>query len=219
MDRTADLHDLCVACATRNGSDQATIRKIKGAAILRPLPKHNDFTKTAQNIAGNIKTMSTFVQKHRPGFFHPELATERERDSIEEEVGLFVKTCTERVDSLKDLIIFQSSERRSAHVVAHLHGIVLILSERLKEVTETFDECRQARYESQLANYQHTQQLREQASSQRGAIAARRRGQDDRADDSANDGSVSGLQMQHSDMLADELEGLVDQVPEEAPHL
>eukprot|EP00959_Pyramimonas_sp_CCMP1952_P336345 7043027-Pyramimonas_sp.AAC.1 len=92
--------------------------------------------------------MRVFVAKHRPIFFHPERASERERDrisekvlrthdnksdnaaggltrcSIEGEVGLFVKACKESIDKLQDKIQEEISKRTkpSKHYIAHLQG-------------------------------------------------------------------------------------------------
>ena len=77
--------------------------------------------------------------------------TEQERDDIEHQVSVFVKACKDQIDILKNRIhdeeknvtstrwLSLQDDSSHADVVAHKHGVVLILSERLHFVTAHFD--------------------------------------------------------------------------------
>ncbi|CAN6461657.1 unnamed protein product [Victoria cruziana] len=108
----------------------------------------------------SIDELERFIVKHRKDYIEPHRATEQERDSIEHEVGVFIKTCKEQIDILKDTInaddkknprLWLSNQvQPHADVIAHKHGVVLILSERLHSVTSLFDQLRAIRFQDAI---------------------------------------------------------------------
>ncbi|XP_019052057.1 PREDICTED: syntaxin-81-like isoform X4 [Nelumbo nucifera] len=97
--------------------------------------------------------------KHWKDYVDPHRATEQERDSIEHEVSVFIKTCKEQIDILKNRIhdedtsgkskawLSMRSDNSHVDIVAHKHGVVLILSEKLHSVTSQFDQLRAIRFQ------------------------------------------------------------------------
>ena len=87
--------------------------------------------------------------------------------SIEGEVGLVVKGAKDGLDALQERIAEFSRQRGreapSPHAVAHLQGVVLILSERLQQLTRLFDRCRAACFREALAPWEHANRLRVRA--------------------------------------------------------
>jgi len=218
MDRTAEFREQAVAYAT-NAGDPAKLAKVRSSSVLPPVKSRSEFRIAAASVAKSLQTMRVFVAKHRPIFFHPERASERERDSIEGEVGLFVKACKESIDKLQDKIEEMSkSSRPSKHHIAHLQGAVLILSEKLQSVTESFDECRAVRFKESLASWEHTCSIRQEVASH---SEVKPRGPTASGSGSMESQSQPTAQLQQQLMannegenLARQLAGLVDQVRE-----
>lgn len=100
--------------------------------------------------------------KHRRDYVDLHRTTEQERDNIEHEVGVFVKACKEQIDILKNRIHEEEKNggaktwlgTRDASsrldLIAHQHGVVLILSERLHSVTAQFDRLRSMRFQDAI---------------------------------------------------------------------
>lgn len=88
--------------------------------------------------------------------------TEQERDNIEHEVVIFVKSCRDQINILQNMIcteekstntkswLHRRDDNINADVVAHKHGVVLILSERLHSVSVQFDRLRSIRSQEAL---------------------------------------------------------------------
>jgi hypothetical protein len=104
-----------------------------------------------------------------------------DRDRIEAEVGAVVKTCAAQIEQLKGSVIAAQKEQQAARrrmmaaaahhrrinppggvgggpaalvneeTIAHLHGVVLALADRLGEVSAAFDKCRAARHSAAAA--------------------------------------------------------------------
>eukprot|EP00898_Chlorokybus_atmophyticus_P000466 jgi/Chlat1/141/Chrsp1S03231 len=144
-DITPALRDAARRYASQHGLDQT---KATAKAILRPAGKRSAFSQTANEMYSNIRTMATFVSQHRRDYTEPDRLTERERDHIENEVGLFVKACRARIETLTASI--PSAAKSNADMRAHQHGMVLIISERLATVTSTFDKYRAIRFQQVL---------------------------------------------------------------------
>ncbi|CAO2177517.1 unnamed protein product, partial [Urochloa humidicola] len=77
-------------------------------------------------------------------------------------VGVFVKACKEQIDILKNRIheeeqdgsaktwLGTRDESSRLDLIAHQHGVVLILSERLHSVTAQFDRLRSMRFQDAI---------------------------------------------------------------------
>ncbi|XP_062114714.1 syntaxin-81-like, partial [Humulus lupulus] len=87
--------------------------------------------------------------KHHKDYVDLHRTTEQERDSIEHEVGAFIKACQDQIDVLKNSINDEETnstgwlgiqvDKSNDDTVAHKHGVVLSLSEKLHSVTSQFD--------------------------------------------------------------------------------
>jgi syntaxin 18 len=144
------------------------------------------------------------------------------RDDIETEVRLSVQACQAHVDMLKSTVQARAAGKEDTpQTVAHLHGVVLIVTERLAKVASAFDQCREVRFKKVLAE---ADRKRRRAPPPR--AFARPRGGGGRApggaapDDGAGERPGPGFsgrdqmqtQMTESDALAEELAGVADQV-------
>lgn len=137
--------------------------KVSGSLILHSNPPHTKFTLTAIEILGNIRAMHAFVMKHGKDYLNKNRSTEQDRDKIENEVGLFVKACRERIEVLKNSIGMEEKQAHGASwlaalgrgsqntdCIAHQHGVVLILSEQLHSITAHFDTLRAVRFQDAI---------------------------------------------------------------------
>eukprot|EP00238_Polyblepharides_amylifera_P013300 CAMPEP_0196583172 /NCGR_PEP_ID=MMETSP1081-20130531/42374_1 /TAXON_ID=36882 /ORGANISM="Pyramimonas amylifera, Strain CCMP720" /LENGTH=305 /DNA_ID=CAMNT_0041903981 /DNA_START=136 /DNA_END=1050 /DNA_ORIENTATION=+ len=226
-DRTGEFRQIAVQRAKQAGMNEAKLTKFASEAILPRVIAKSDFEKSSRDVSKSLITLHNFVWKNRPVFLHPERASDRERDNIEIEVSLFVKACKERIDQLQLQIqpntdpghTNKNKQTMSTHLAAHLQGVVLILSERLRAVTEVFDDCRAARFKDSLRAWDSTSQLRKEVASHSQA-AGHSAPKPRTSEDVSATPSFAGAQQQKMSverdgaMLVKELEGLVDQVRE-----
>lgn len=161
-DRTEDFKESVRVAALAHGYTEAQLAALMSAFIIRkPNPK-SPFTKAAIKTLESIRELEKFIVKHRKDYVDTHRTTEQERDTIEYEVGVFVKACKEQIDILKNRI-HEDEKNRSAKtwlstrdegsrldLIAHQHGVVLILSERLHSVTAQFDRLRSMRFQEAI---------------------------------------------------------------------
>ncbi|XP_018450828.1 syntaxin-81 isoform X3 [Raphanus sativus] len=105
----------------------------------------------------SIKELDQFMLKHRKDYVDMHRTTEHEKDSIEQEITAFIKACKEQIDILKNSIRNEEANSKgwlglaadsfNADTIAHKHGVVLILSEKLHSVTSQFDQLRATRFQ------------------------------------------------------------------------
>ncbi|XP_016504492.1 syntaxin-81-like isoform X3 [Nicotiana tabacum] len=98
--------------------------------------------------------------KYKKDYVDLHSITEQERDSIEHEVTVFVKSCKEQIDVLKNSINEEDAHSKgwlgfkgdnlNADTIAHKHGVVLILSEKLHSVMLQFDQLRAIRFQDAI---------------------------------------------------------------------
>ncbi|XP_060187764.1 syntaxin-81 isoform X4 [Lycium barbarum] len=108
----------------------------------------------------SIGTLEQFLMKHKKDYVDLHRTTEQERDSIEHEVTIFVKSCKEQIDVLRNSINEEDANSKgwlglkgdnlNADTIAHKHGVVLILSEKLHSVTSQFDQLRAIRFQDAI---------------------------------------------------------------------
>ncbi|KAI3859738.1 hypothetical protein MKW92_006583 [Papaver armeniacum] len=158
-DRTEDLKDTVRSVALSLEYDESKIASILASFIIRKPRQKSPFTKAALKTLESIETLDKFIVKHRKDYVERHRTTEQERDSIEHEVGVFIKACKEQIDILQRRIKDEDKNGTSrpwlgimvdnsqADIVAHRHGVVLILSERLHVVTAQFDQLRAIRFQ------------------------------------------------------------------------
>ncbi|XP_068654906.1 syntaxin-81 isoform X2 [Aristolochia californica] len=130
--------------------------------IMRKPKQKSPFTKAALRTLESIDELERFILKHRKDYVDLHRTTEQERDGIEHEVSVFIKACKEQVEILTNRIHDEEENRNSkswlslrgdgshADLIAHRHGVVLILSERLHSVTSQFDQLRAARFQDAI---------------------------------------------------------------------
>lgn len=157
-DRTEDFREAVRIIASKQGFDKVKMAKISESLILRRPQQKCPFTQSALKILESIRTLQNFIVNHKKDYMDRHRTTEQDRDSIEHEVGVFVKACREQIENLKNSI--ESKERKkqavtwlgvqgdatNAEDIAHKHGVVLILSEQLHSITSFFDQLRAERF-------------------------------------------------------------------------
>eukprot|EP00897_Mesotaenium_endlicherianum_P003361 jgi/Mesen1/3052/ME000018S02367 len=164
MDITELFRKAVRSAAISSGYEEGKLSKVSAALIMRPSTSYSPFLMTAFEIFGNIRTMQAFILQHQKDYLDRRRSTESEKDNIEHEVALFVKACRQRIEVLKDSIgqegdkagggLLTGFKRSNVHMVAHQHGVVLILSERLAGVTSAFDAMRGLRFQEVLQRAQ-----------------------------------------------------------------
>lgn len=159
-DRTEDFKDAVNRGALSLGFNEAKRAALMASFIMHKPRERSNFTKAALKTLESIGTLEQFLIKHRKDYVDPHRTTEEERDSIEHEVSVFVKACKEQIDILKTSITDEEAnakgwlgmrgENVNADTIAHKHGVVLILSERLHSVTSQFDQLRAVRFQEAI---------------------------------------------------------------------
>ncbi|XP_011628097.1 syntaxin-81 [Amborella trichopoda] len=149
------VHDVALSL----GYNESQMAAISASLILpRPCEK-SPFIKAALKTLESIAELERFIVKHRKDYVDLHRTIEQERDSIEHEVSVFIKTCKDQIDCLRNSIYNENNKVKSrkwlsiqednshADIIAHRHGVVLILSERLHAVTAQFDQLRAIRFQ------------------------------------------------------------------------
>ncbi|QCD92167.1 syntaxin-81 [Vigna unguiculata] len=159
-DRTEDFKDAVRHTAHSLGYDEAKVASIMASFIIHKPPQRSPFSKAALKTLESIGELDQFLSKHRKDYTDLHRTTEKERDSIEHEVSTFIKTCQEQIDILKNSINQEeetskgwlgiATTKSNADMIAHKHGVVLILSERLHTVTAQFDQLRAVRFQDAI---------------------------------------------------------------------
>lgn len=159
-DRTEDFKDAVRQTAISIGYNESKIGAVLASFIIHKPLQRSAFTKAALKTLESIGTLEDFILKHRKDYVDLHRTTEQERDSIEHEVTVFIKVCKEQIDVLKNNITDEeatskgwlgiTSDKSNADTIAHKHGVVLILSERLHLVTAQFDQLRALRFQDAI---------------------------------------------------------------------
>ncbi|KAK9283733.1 hypothetical protein L1049_011983 [Liquidambar formosana] len=158
-DRTEDFKDAVRQGALSLGYDESKLAAILASFIIHKPQQKSSFTKAALKTLESIGALEQFMLKHRKDYVDVHRTTEQERDSIEHEVGSFIKACKEQIDILKNSINDEDANSKgwlgirgdnNADTIAHKHGVVLILSERLHSVTAQFDQLRAIRFQDAI---------------------------------------------------------------------
>lgn len=159
-DRTEDFKDAVRHTAVSLGYNEAKLAAIMASFIIHKPRQRSPFTKAALKTLESIGALEQFMLKHRKDYVDLHRTTEQERDSIEQEVTAFIKACKEQIDILKDSINNEEANTKgwlgikadasNADTIAHKHGVVLILSEKLHSVTARFDQLRAIRFQDAI---------------------------------------------------------------------
>ncbi|KAJ9684470.1 hypothetical protein PVL29_016775 [Vitis rotundifolia] len=159
-DRTEDFKDVVRQTALSLGYNESKMAAILSSFIIHKPLQRTSFTKAALKTLESIRTLEQFIMQHRKDYVDVHRTTEQERDSIEHEVTVFIKACKDQIDILKNSISGEEAKSRgwlgirddhsNADTIAHKHGVVLILSERLHSVTAQFDQLRAIRFQDAI---------------------------------------------------------------------
>ncbi|KAK4284283.1 hypothetical protein QN277_001138 [Acacia crassicarpa] len=159
-DRTEDFKDAVRQSARSLGYDEAKLASVMASFIIHKPRQRLPFTKAALKTLESIGELDQFLLKHRKDYTDLHRTTEQERDSIEHEVSAFIKACQQQIDVLKNSINDEeenskvwlgiAAAKSNADTIAHKHGVVLILSERLHSVTAQFDQLRAVRFQDAI---------------------------------------------------------------------
>lgn len=161
-DRTEDFKESVRVAALSHGYTESQLAALMSSFIIRKPSSKSPFTNAAIKTLESIRELEKFIVKHRRDYVDMHRTTEQERDNIEHEVGIFVKACKEQIDILKNRILEDERNRRAntwlgtrdetsrLDLIAHQHGVVLILSERLHSVTAQFDRLRSLRFQEAI---------------------------------------------------------------------
>ncbi|PSS32557.1 Syntaxin-81 like [Actinidia chinensis var. chinensis] len=159
-DRTEDFKDAVHRAALSLGYNESKLAAILASFIMHKPRQRSSFIKAALRTLESIGALDQFLTKHKKDYVDLHRTTEQERDSIEHEVTVFVKACKEQIDILKTGISDEESNSKgwlgikgdhsNADTIAHKHGVVLILSERLHLVTSQFDQLRAIRFQEAI---------------------------------------------------------------------
>ncbi|XP_022961345.1 syntaxin-81-like isoform X2 [Cucurbita moschata] len=156
-DRTEDFKDAVRHCATSSGHNESKLAAIMASFIIQKPRQRSPFIKAALKTLESIGALEEFMLKHQKDYVDMYRTTDQERDNIEHEVTAFIKACQEQIDILKNNINEDDAHSKSwlgariddanADTIAHKHGVVLILSEKLHSVTSQFDKLRAIRFQ------------------------------------------------------------------------
>ena len=188
---------------------------------LPPPSARSQVLKSAHDTLVLVRELRAFVAKHRADYVREGKDSDTVRDGIESEVRLSVKACQAHITMLKSTVQeVEAAKTEGVQGVAHMHGVVLIVTEMLQRVAASFDQCREVRFKKVLAEAEH----RRRRAPPRPPTPPRRNTEPAPAASTTDEGSTtettetSGHQVQaqvHStegDVLVDELTTLVEQV-------
>ncbi|XP_021296720.1 syntaxin-81 isoform X1 [Herrania umbratica] len=158
-DRTEDFKDAVRHTAISSGYNKSKLAAIMASFIIHKPWQTTPFTKSALKTLESIGALDQFMSKHRKDYVDLHRTTEQEKDSIEQEVTAFIKACKDQIDVLKNSINDEEATSKgwlgirdtsNADTIAHKHGVVLILSEKLHSVTAQFDQLRAIRFQDAI---------------------------------------------------------------------
>ncbi|CAI9772945.1 unnamed protein product [Fraxinus pennsylvanica] len=157
---TEDFKDSVHRAALNLGYNESKTATIMASFILHKTRERSPFTKAALKTLESICALEQFLMTHKKDYLDLRRTTEQERDSIEHEVTVFINSCKEQIDVLKNSINDEESNSKgwlgirsdnlNADTIAHKHGVVLILSEKLHSVTSKFDQLRAIRFQDAI---------------------------------------------------------------------
>ena len=188
---------------------------------LPPPSARSQVLKSAHDTLVLVRELRAFVARHRADYVREGKDSDTVRDGIESEVRLSVKACQAHITMLKSTVQeVEAAKTEGVQGVAHMHGVVLIVTEMLQRVAASFDQCREVRFKKVLAEAEH----RRRRAPPRPPTPPRRNTEPAPAASTTDEGSTtettetSGHQVQaqvhvtEGDVLVDELTTLVEHV-------
>ncbi|XP_019266785.1 PREDICTED: syntaxin-81 isoform X2 [Nicotiana attenuata] len=132
-DRTEDFKDAARRSALSLGYDESKTAALLASFIMHKPRQRSGFTRAALKTLESIGSLEQFLMKHKKDYVDLHRTTEQERDSIEHEVTVFVKSCKEQIDVLKNSINEEDAHSKgwlgfkgdnlNADTIAHKHGV------------------------------------------------------------------------------------------------
>ena len=177
MDRTIEWIAAIENCCIKLQLAPDKVTLVKSSLVLRPTRKPSQFAQVSNAVASAIKDLYDLIQSHSKGYLSS--YSNSERDTIEAEVSMLVKTCSQHIDKLKDSILrtqqkqeASSSQVLNGQTVAHLHGTVLVLAESLQRAASTFDSLRAQRYKQKAKEEEARRLAAQQGTGQSNAFSS-----------------------------------------------
>ncbi|XP_021866533.1 syntaxin-81-like [Spinacia oleracea] len=159
-DRTEDFKDAVRRETVSLEYNESKVAAVMASFIIHKPRERTPFMKSSLKTLESIGELGQYLMKHKRDYVDMHRTTEHERDSIEQEVTSFVKLCQKQIEVLKASISDEEANSKSwlgtrtdgsnADTIAHKHGVVLILSEKLHSVTSEFDRLRAVRFQDAL---------------------------------------------------------------------
>ena len=223
MDATASFREAARDAAVSTRRLSPTRAEASVAAVGLPPPSaRSPGLKAAHDALSLVRELRVFLAKHRVDYLRESKDADAVRDGIESEVRLSVRACQAHIAMLRSTVEETASTpgREGTQSVAHLHGVVLIVTEHLQRVAALFDQCREVRFKSVLDEAERRRRRAPRAAARSAASA---NGAADPApydDDTSASTSATTSHQQQQQMeertsgneLVDELAGLADQV-------
>ena len=188
---------------------------------LPPPSARSQVLKSAHDTLVLVRELRAFVARHRADYVREGKDSDTVRDGIESEVRLSVKACQAHITMLKSTVQeVEAAKSEGVQGVAHMHGVVLIVTEMLQRVAASFDQCREVRFKKVLAEAEHRRRRappRPPTPPRRNTEQTPAASTTDEAEGSTTE-TTSGHQVQaqvhvtEGDVLVDELTTLVEQV-------
>ena len=185
---------------------------------LPPPSERSQVLKSAHDTLVLVRELRAFVTRHRADYVREGKDSDTVRDGIESEVRLSVKACQAHITMLKSTVQeVEAAKTEGVQGVAHMHGVVLIVTEMLQRVAASFDQCREVRFKKVLAEAEHRRRRAPPTPPRRNTEPAPAASTTDEGSTTETT-ETSGHQVQaqvHStegDVLVDELTTLVEQV-------
>ena len=185
---------------------------------LPPPSARSQVLKSAHDTLVLVRELRAFVARHRADYVREGKDSDTVRDGIESEVRLSVKACQAHITMLKSTVQeVEAAKTEGVQGVAHMHGVVLIVTEMLQRVAASFDQCREVRFKKVLAEAEHRRRRAPPTPPRRNTEPAPAASTTDEGSTTETT-ETSGHQVQaqvHStegDVLVDELTTLVEQV-------
>ena len=190
---------------------------------LPPPSARSPVLKSAHDTLVLVRELRAFVTRPRADYLREGKDSDTVRDGIESEVRLSVKACQAHITMLKSTVQeVEAGKTEGVQGVAHMHGVVLILTEFLQRVAASFDQCREVRFKKVLAAAEHrrrrapprptTPSQRRNAEPTPAASTTETVGDESSIDQQRQAQAQAQVHETEGDALVDELTTLVEQV-------
>ena len=190
---------------------------------LPPPSARTQVLKSAHDTLVLVRELRAFVARHRADYVREGKDSDTVRDGIESEVRLSVKACQAHITMLKSTVQeVEAAKTEGVQGVAHMHGVLLIVTEMLQRVAASFDQCREVRFKKVLAEAEHrrrrapprppTPPRRNAEPTPAASTTAEAEGSTTETTETSGQQTQAHVHVTEGDVLVDELTTLVEQV-------